>query len=206
MARGVTKGASRPPRGEKPPKAASAEPKAAPARPKARPADGYVVVAEVARPHGVQGELRLKLYNPDSDLLARRPLVRLRLADGATRDIAITSARDANKALLVRLAGIDDRDAAEALRGAEICVPRESFPPLEEGEFYACDVEGARAVLRGGAELGHVAAVTSYPTCEVLVIERTSGGRLEVPLLAAYVGAVDVEQGMVEILSLDGLD
>lgn len=204
MARGVKRGASRPARaGEARPASRDAEPEA----PKAPPvADGYIALAEVARPHGVQGELRLKVYNPDSDLLARRPRVRLRLPDGTTRDAAITAAREVNKALLVRLAGVEDRDAAEALRGAEVCVPRESFPPLEEGEFYACDVEGARAVLRGGDELGHVAAVASYPTCDVLVIERRTGGRIEVPLLPEYVGAVDVAGGVVEILSIEGLD
>lgn len=188
------------PKGEKKREAAAVKPE----RP-APPADGYVAVAEVARPHGVQGELRLKIYNPASDLLARKPRVRLRLADGAVRDTAILVAREVNKALLVRLEGVDDRDAAEALRGAEVCVPRESFPALEEGEFYACDVEGARAVLKGGEEIGFVSGLTSYPTCDVLVIERASGERIEVPLLEPYVGAIDVAGGVVEILTLDGL-
>lgn len=172
----------------------------------APPKDGFVAVAEVARPHGILGELRLKLYNPDSDLLLRRPSARLRLPDGEAREIAITSAREANKAVLVRLAGVDGRDAAEALRGAEICVPRDAFPALGDGEFYACDLEGARAVLRSGEELGRVVGVTSYPTCDVLVVERAGGGRLEVPLLEAFVGAVDAAQGVVEIVTIEGLD
>jgi 16S rRNA processing protein RimM len=195
------KGNAKPERGAKPEKAAK------PARAvEPRPADGWIAVAEVARPHGIQGELRLKVYNPDSDLLVRKPRVRLRMPDGSLRDTAIVSARDANKALLVRLSGVDDRDAAEALRGAEICVAREAFPPLEEGEFYACDIEGARAVLPSGEEVGHVAGLQSYPTCDVLLLERKAGGRLEVPLLAPYVGKVDAAAGVVEILTLDGLE
>src|SRR4029079_10417673 len=95
----------------------------------------YVPVAEVARPHGVQGELRLKVYNQDSDLLLRRPAVRLLLADGSERDAVITSARESNKAILLKLADVGDRDAAEALRGARIAVPRDAFPPVAEGEF-----------------------------------------------------------------------
>src|SRR5580698_1587005 len=136
-------------------------------------ATAYVAVAEVARPHGVRGELRLKVYNPDSDLLTRRAgaAVRLRLPDGSERDVAVLHAREANKALLVRLAGVDDRDAAEALRGAEVCVPRDAFPPLAEGEFYACDLEGARAVLRSGEEVGRVTGLVSYPTCDALVVD-----------------------------------
>lgn len=168
--------------------------------------EGYVAIAEIARPHGIQGEIRLKIYNPDSDLLARRPRAKLRTPDGALREVAITQAREANKAMLVRLAGVDDRDAAEALRGAEILVPRDAFPPLEEGEFYACDLEGARAVMRSGEELGRVSGVASYPTCDVLVVDREGGGRVEVPLLDAYVGAVDAKAGVVEILTIEGLD
>lgn len=209
---------ARPARGEKPARPADAKkapseakaPEREAATPAAKkpsaPIEGYVAVAEIARPHGVLGELRLKLYNPDSDLLSRRPRVKLRLPSGEARDAAITSAREANKALLVRIAGVDDRDAAEALRGTEILVPRDAFPPLEEGEFYACDLEGARAVMRSGEELGRVTGIASYPTCDVLLVDRTNGARIEVPLLDAYVGAVDAKGGTVEIVTIEGLD
>jgi 16S rRNA processing protein RimM len=170
------------------------------------PTDGWVAVAEIARPHGIQGELRLKIYNLDSDLLEQKPRIRLRVAGGEARDAALVSVRTADKALLVRLAGVDDRNAAELLRGAEVCVPRESFPPLEEGEFYACDLEGARAVLRSGQLLGHVSGVASYPTCDVLLVERAVGSRLEIPILEPYVGAIDARNGVVEIITIDGLD
>jgi 16S rRNA processing protein RimM len=180
-------------------------------KPRAVPRGDHVAVAEIARPHGIQGELRLKVFNPDSDLLTQRSVgarVRLRLPGGEERDVAITTARDANKALLVRIAGVDDRNAAEALRGAELCVPRSAFPPLDAGEFYACDLEGARAVLPTGEEVGHVSGLTSYPTCDVLLVERAAPakGRLEVPLLPAYVGDVDVAGGVVHLLTIEGLD
>lgn len=213
---------ARPARGEKPARdAKAAAPSAKPSKNKAPkppreaatppakaapPIEGFVAVAEIARPHGVLGELRLKLYNPDSDLLARRPRVKLRLPSGEARDGAITAAREANKALLVRIAGVDDRDAAEALRGTEILVPRDAFPPLAEGEFYACDLEGARALMRSGEELGRVTGVASYPTCDVLLIDREGKKRIEVPLLDAYVGAVDAKGGTVEIVTIEGLD
>ena len=204
MARENPRPAARKARGKN--EAPSPEPAPAPPRKPAPAPDGHVAIGEIARPHGVQGELRLKLYNPDSDLLARRPRLRLRLGDGSLREATITSAREVNKAILVRLADVEDRDAAEALRGAEILVPREAFPALEDGEFYACDIEGARAVMSSGEEVGTVTGLASYPTCDVLVIERSSGGRVEVPLLDAYVGVVDAAAGKVEIRTLDGLD
>ena len=164
-----------------------------------------VPLAEVARPHGVAGELRLKVYNPASDLLLRRPPVTLRLPDGSTREARIAAARPVDKAILIRLDGVTDRNAAETLRGAEVCVPRASLPPPEEGEFYAWDVEGASAVLTSGEPVGKVVELISYPTCDVLVVERPDGERIEVPLVAAYVARVDAAAGVVEIHTLEGL-
>jgi 16S rRNA processing protein RimM len=190
----------------KPAPAAAAK---APANPRPLPAPrerGLVAVAEVARPHGIAGELRLKIYNPGSDLLRKRPPVLLRLPDGTERPAHLTAAREADKALLVRIEGVDDRDAAEALRGAEVCVPRASLPPPEEGEFYAWDLEGASVVLAAGEAVGKVVELLTYPTCEVLVVTRTDGSRLEVPILAAYVNRIDAASGIVELATLDGLD
>ncbi|WP_437475500.1 ribosome maturation factor RimM [Sorangium sp. So ce1014] len=165
----------------------------------------YVPVAEIARPHGVQGELRLRIYNESSDLLLARPPIRLRLPDGAERDAKIVAARPTDKALLVRLAGIDGRDAAEALRGAAVCVPRDAFAPLSEGEFYACDIEGARVMTPEGDLLGHVKSLQSYPTCDVLVVERRGAASIEIPLTESFVGSVDVEQQIVQLVTLEGL-
>jgi 16S rRNA processing protein RimM len=166
----------------------------------------------VARPHGLQGELRLKLYNEGSELLtelargSRRssavPL-RLRLPSGEERPIVLTSARSSNKALLVKLDDVVDCDAAELLRGAVILVPRDAFPPLEEGEFYACDIEGARAMV-GGEQVGIVTELHSYPTCDVLVVDR-NGTSIEVPLTDTYVASVDVPGGVIELVTIEGL-
>jgi 16S rRNA processing protein RimM len=154
----------------------------------------------------VRGELRLRVYNPGSDLLLRRPPVQLRLPDGTAREASIKTARAANKGVLVTFVGVEDRDAAEALRGAELLAPRDVFPPAEEGEYYACDLEGARAVMASnGEEVGRVTGVQSYPTCDALVIDRGAAGSIEVPLVDAYVASVDVAAGIIEISTLEGL-
>jgi 16S rRNA processing protein RimM len=179
----------------------------------APPARRFVPVAEVARPHGIQGELRLKLYNEGSELLtelargsrARSPAVplKLRLPSGEEQPLVLTSARNANKALLVKFDGVVDCNGAELLRGAVILVPRDAFPPLEEGEFYACDIEGARAMV-GGEQVGIVTELHSYPTCDVLVVNR-DGTSIEVPLVDTYVASVDVAGGVIELVTIEGL-
>lgn len=161
-------------------------------------------MAEIARPHGVQGEARLRIYSGDPALLLRRPPILLRDAEGRTRQAHILSARPVDRGLLVRIEGVDDRDAAEAIRGASVLVDREDFAPLEEGEFYACDIEGARAELVTGELVGTVTGLGTYPTCDVLLVER-DGQRIEVPLLPQFVESVDPSAKVVKIVTLDGL-
>lgn len=174
----------------------------------------YIPLAEIARPHGVHGELRLRIFNEQSDLLLRRPPVRLRMPDGVERDVKLTAARPTNKALLVQIAGVEDRDAAEALRGAMVCVSRDLFPPAEEGEFYACDLEGADVVTASGEPVGRVQGLVSYPTCDAIVValsdalraqERSRPATIEIPLVEAYVATVDPEQRKVQLVTLEGL-
>jgi 16S rRNA processing protein RimM len=176
--------------------------------------DAWVPLADVARPHGVRGELRLRLFNGDSDLLLDLEEVLLRFAAGngtpgkAREQVAtVEGARRANDAILMKLRGVDDRTQAEALRSAVVCARRGDFPPLEDDEFYVCDVEGARVVVDGGEELGQVIELKSYPTLDVLVVTSKDGGRpWEVPLVEAVVRRVDVGAGVVTLATLEGVE
>jgi 16S rRNA processing protein RimM len=171
--------------------------------------DDWVPLAAVGRPHGVRGEVRVHPFNKDSDLLLQLDEVLVRWDDGPRKgeehEVSIDGARIGNDALLVKLHGVDDRDAAEEVRGAHLLARRRAFPPLEAGEFYACDVEGAEAFDPEGASLGRVRSLTSYPSVDILMIEGPRG-RYEVPLVDAYVESVDTAAGRVVIRSLEGLD
>ncbi len=164
----------------------------------------WVALAVVARPHGIRGELRLKLFNEDSNVLLDQEEVLVRLADGESHEVSIDFARRANEAILMKLHSVDDRARADALRGAEICVKRAAFPPLAPGEFYACDIKGARALLSDGSELGVVQDMIEYPASMVLVVKGAQSW--EIPLVEAWVSEVDVESGVVRVSSLEGIE
>jgi 16S rRNA processing protein RimM len=171
----------------------------------------WVPLAEVARPHGVRGELRLRLYNAESDLLLGLEEVLLRFPDGEEHEVSVDASRRANEAVLMKLHSVDDRDRADELRGAIVCGRRSEFPPLGEGEFYACDVEGAKVVVDDGAgparEVGRVRALRSYPTAEVLEVEALDGSvTWEVPLVEAIVSRVDVEGQVVVLSTMEGVE
>jgi 16S rRNA processing protein RimM len=167
----------------------------------------WVPLAEVARPHGVRGELRLKLYNTDSDILLELDEVLVRLPGGDEHEVSIDGARRADQAILMKLHSIDDRDRAEELRGAVLCVRRGAFPPLEPGEFYACDVEGAEVLAPDGRALGRVRELRAYPSVDALIVDAADGGEpWEIPLVEAFVRDVDVGAGKVSLATLDGLE
>jgi 16S rRNA processing protein RimM len=168
--------------------------------------DDWVPLAEVARPHGVKGELRLKLFNKDSDVLLHQDDVLLRLPDGEEHEVSVDGARRADDAILMKLYSIDDRDRADELRGALVCVRRREFPPLAEGEFYVCDAKGARVVC-DGALVGTVKEVLNYPSIDVLVVAAADGGKdWEVPLIDVFIDAIDSAGGQVALKTLEGLE
>jgi 16S rRNA processing protein RimM len=178
--------------------------------------NAWVPLAEVMRPHGVRGELRLRPFNADSDLLLALDEVLVRFQDGDEHEVTVDAARRANDAILMKLYSVDDRDGADDLRGAVVCGRRADFPPLGPGEFYACDVEGARVVVAPGVEasdapapieLGRVQELRTYPTVDVLVVDAADGGRpWEVPLVDAVVRNVDLVGGVITLATLDGVE
>lgn len=167
--------------------------------------EAWVPLAEVARPHGVRGEVRLKLFNRESDVLLSVDEVLVRLPEGGgEHEVSVDGARRADAAILLKLHSVDDRDRAEEIRGALICARRRDFPELDPGEFYACDVEGA-AVFLGADRIGEVVELLSYPAAEALLVRGDDGDR-EVPLVSAYVASVDVGARRVELASLEGIE
>ncbi len=167
----------------------------------------WVALAVVSRPHGVWGEVRVKVYNSDSDLLPSLREVLVRQRDGREHSMELESIRGADAGhMLLKFRDVDDRDAAEQLRGSTLCVRRDEFPPLSEGEFYVCDIIGARLVGPGG-QLGTVLDLTTYPSTDVLVVELDDppAARVEIPLVEDFIDRVDAEHEEV-VLRSEGLD
>ncbi len=169
-----------------------------------RPNDA-IPIAQVARPHGVRGELRLKLFNDKSTVLLGLDEVLVRLPDGTEHQVSVDHARPAGNAILLKLHDVDDRDRADQLRGAQICVPRHVLPPPEEGEFYVCDVVGAE-VLVDGNPFGTVIEHRSYPTADALVVRDGAGVMWEIPLVEAFIAEIDTQAGRVVLRTIEGLE
>jgi 16S rRNA processing protein RimM len=135
-----------------------------------------VALAAVAGAHGVKGELRLKLFSDSVESLSRHEYL---CVGGVERRLLFV--RDSGKGAVARFDGINDRSAAEALRGSLIEVDRSTLPPLEEGEYYHADLIGLPAADRHGSVLGRVIAVENYGAGDLLEIELKAGTRSLIP-------------------------
>lgn len=140
-------------------------------------------VGYVARAHGLGGEVRVHLHAADSTTLLEVERVWI-----GGREHAIEQARPTNGAVLLALAGVADRDAADALRGQAVEVERDAVP-LAEGEYLLADLPGCTVVDATGAEVGVVKEVIAGPQ-PILVIHGDGRERL-LPAVPAFVQSVD---------------
>ncbi len=159
-------------------------------------AEEPVVVGQVGGAHGVRGWVRLTSYtDPPGNLLQYRPWF-LRCA-GEWRGIEVLEARPRGEGFVAWFSGIQDRDAALALRGSEVGVPASSFPPADPGETYWRDLIGLRVVNRDGTALGIVERLIETGAHDVLVV-KGERERL-IPFAREFVTEVLREQGLLRV-------
>ena len=107
--------------------------------------------------------------------------------------------------MIARLAGVDDRNRAEALRGLRLYLPRAALPPPEAEEYYHADLIGLDAVLADGTPVGQVRAVHDFGAGDTLEIARAGAPPAMVPFTRAVVPMVDIDRGRLVIDPPPGL-
>jgi 16S rRNA processing protein RimM len=153
-------------------------------------------MGRIAAPFGVKGWVKVQPYSEDPAALMDFESWRVGRGERHSEYI-VEAIQDHGNALVAKLGGIDDRDAAYALRGQEISVARSELPAPEENEFYWSDLIGLKVINREGIELGSVASLLETGAHDVLVVK----GQREhlIPFVAAFVGKVDLAAGIVEV-------
>lgn len=113
------------------------------------------------------------------------------------RETAVAEARVQDRAVAARLEGCSDRDAAAALRGKLVAVPRSQLPQARSGEYYWADLVGLRVVNTESIELGHVERILETGANDVLVV-RGNRERL-IPFIADVIREVDTSGGVMRV-------
>ncbi len=135
-------------------------------------ADRPVTLAVIIGAHGVTGEVRLKVFTEDLG----------RYKSFNQGQLTLKSIRHGSNGAIARIAEVTDRNAAEAMRGTELTVPRADLPPLGEGEYYHTDLLGLAVVSTDGEAIGRVVAIDNFGAGDVLEIERPNKKRFMVPM------------------------
>jgi 16S rRNA processing protein RimM len=145
----------------------------------------------VGRPHGLDGSFYVT-----------RPLPRLlTVGTGVTvagRMVAIVRRAGTEQHPILRLEGVENRSAAELLRGAPLMVEGGQVPALAEGEWWAHELEGCE-VFGGRRLLGTVSRLLELPSCEALEVTREQGEPVLVPMVKAAVRRIDPSRRRIEV-------
>lgn len=129
-----------------------------------------IVVGRVSGLYGVRGWCKVFSFTQPRDALLDYGGWHVRRG-GVWEPVAVAEGRRHGKALLARIEGIDDREAARELVGCDIAVPRSALPDAGEGHFYWCDLEGLEVVTTGGTTIGHVREMIETGAHDVLVVD-----------------------------------
>lgn len=158
----------------------------------------YILLGHISTAHGIRGEVVIKSYTADpADIASYGPL----LDKSGNRIHEIKNARVVKKGVIARLKGLDDRTAAEALRGTELYVSRDRLPEPDEDELYHMDLIGLEAVGPEGEAVGEVVAVQNFGAGDLLEIRLAGKTRTEfVPFDRHFVPEIDVDAGRVVVV------
>jgi 16S rRNA processing protein RimM len=155
-------------------------------------------VGVFGRPHGVTGELHFRPHNRGGRALEGVKNLLVVTAD-RTISCAVTALRPVADGYLIRLAGVNDRDAAAALTLAEVRVPRRMLPPLAPGEYYVEDVVGCAVEGEDGRPLGQVRATFWNGAHDVATVADAAGRERLIPLVPDFVLSVDASGRKMQV-------
>jgi 16S rRNA processing protein RimM len=160
-------------------------------------------MGHVLGPYGVKGWVKVRPHSADPDAMLRHGVWRVRSEAGAAwRDVALETGKVHADTVLAQLAGIDSREAAMALRGAEVGVPRGELPAAADDEVYLADLVGLAVVNREGVQLGRVVAVQEFgahPVLRVLPMGGDAKAERLIPFVPAVVDNVDLDAQRIDV-------
>ena len=171
------------------------------------PADA-IEVGRIADAWGIKGWFKVLSHSADPQALfsSKRwfilPSERGAKTFSGVLKLAIKEAKTHSDTVVATAQGIDDRTAAENLRGARIFVPRASFPTADKDEFYWVDLIGLTVINREGINLGDVKELLSTGPQTVLVMDYLLEGKLQermIPFVAAFVDDVDLAKRQITV-------
>jgi 16S rRNA processing protein RimM len=167
----------------------------------------YLVIGEVLRPHGVQGELRIRILTDYPERIAELQTVYLGAGvDSPTlKPYPVEGMRMHQNYGLLKLRGINSRNQADRLRDLFIMVDMEHAVPLEEGEFYVFELLGLEVRTVEGDSLGTITEVIETGANDVYVVDSPRYGEVLIPVTEETVLQTDIAARILTVRLPEGL-
>lgn len=156
-----------------------------------------ILLGRIVGAHGIRGDVVIHSFaaTPE-DIGAYGPLS----DKSGAKTFKLSGVRAASKGMIARIAGVADRNAAEALKGTELYVARDKLPATGDGEFYVADLIGMTVVDAKGDIIGKVVDAPDYGAGSLLEIRKNGVAQTElIPFTDAYVPHVDVAARRVTV-------
>lgn len=163
-----------------------------------------IVLGRVTGTHGIRGELKIHSYSGEISTYRHLGRLTLRSEDGSCESYRLASVRSHGKWILVSLAGYDDINSVLRFVGREVVVDRSSLPPLEEGEYYWCDLLGLTVETVDGVTLGRLEEIFETGSNDVYAV-RDGKREYLIPAVAELVVSVDLAARRMTIAPCEGL-
>ena len=166
----------------------------------------FLVIGEVLRPHGVRGEVRMRVFSDNPERLAELEWVYVGKSpnDPALHRRVLNGLRFNKKYALLRLEGCSSRDEAEALRAAKVMISIDQAAPLDDGEYYLFQLLGMTVVTEDFA-VGTVKEVLQTGANDVYIVESDAYGEVLIPAHAETIVNIDFDTGLIQMVLPDGL-
>jgi 16S rRNA processing protein RimM len=131
-----------------------------------------VLIARIGKPHGIRGEVSIQSFSHDDRRFQKLKRAILRMPSGEIKELSVAAVRLLPTGILLKLEGVEDRNAAEFLRNAEILIPVSGRPKLPKGRAYYDEIIGMAVVDdRTGSVIGIVKNVLDMPAGDVFVLD-----------------------------------
>ncbi len=166
----------------------------------------HLILGEILRPHGIRGELRMRILTDYPERIGKMESVYLGTdPDGKVTTYTVESMRMNAPYALLKLKGIDDRNTADRLRQLMVMIDLEHAVPLEAGEFYLYELIGVEVFTESGELLGNLTEVLETGANDVYVVKGSRYGEVLIPVSGETIIKTDIAAKQVIVRLPEGL-
>jgi 16S rRNA processing protein RimM len=162
----------------------------------------FLIVGQIIRPHGVRGEVGVKVMTDYPERLATLDTL---FVGSEHQPYGVQRLRRHEDRMIIHFAGLRDRDQAERLRNQFVYIHIDDAVPLEDGEYYLYQVEGIRVVSDDGQELGRLTGLIETGANDVYVVTSPDGNEILLPVIPQVIQKVDIPGGVMTVHLIEGL-